>query len=82
MYLKVLVLSPRITVRSVKAVSQQNWHVGANMEMMRRLKNSTETLNVSIKQFNKASDKWALILIFLTLVMLIAVVFQIILALP
>ncbi len=61
--------------------------IGSNIEMMKRLKNSVKStnksiqiLNKSIKTFNRSSSWWALTLVFLTLVMLIAVGFQLYLA--
>lgn len=64
----------------IKVVSQQNWHSGAQLEMIRRLKDSTENLNKSIKKFDRSSGWFALALIFLTSIMLIGLGFQILLA--
>lgn len=54
--------------------------MGLGMVIQTRTKKAIDKLDYSIKEFNKSSNRWALILTFLTFVMLIAVGFQIILA--
>ena len=62
--------------------------IASNIEMMKRLKNAvikieiaTKNMNKSIERFNKSSNRWSLVLTILTVIMLIAVAFQIYLGL-
>ena len=58
--------------------------IASNIEMMKRLKNTVikieiaiKNMNKSIERFNKSSNRWSFLLTILTVVMLIAVAFQI-----
>lgn len=50
----------------------------ASVEMTRRLKESTEKLNKSIEKLNKTTARYSKILIWLTLILIVVAIFQII----
>ena len=61
----------------IKLTTKSDEGLGAMLEMMRRLKDSINKMDKSIRVFNKSSNSWSAILVFLSGLMLIVAYFQI-----
>jgi len=75
--MKKIILQQKSDNFLIKLTTKSDEGLGAMLEMMRRLKDSTNRLNNSIKTFNNLSNRWSAILVLLGGLMLIVASFQI-----